>query len=426
MTRNEVSIIKNAVLDATEAYVDARLKVADFVKTQIGVVTASEQRANKKWYHTVSCNATQSNPYGIVYTEVLSINNIHFVDGSVVFILAPNAQFSNQFILGKLDNVPYDLSISGIDIGNGTFVVDSNGKCTIKNGEINLTLKHDSRISTDTYNIILDANGEKIGAHVVDRGSGQNPRYVWEHYFNVDNNGNVNITKGSITLGGNFSVTSAGKVTIKSGSITLGSVFKVDETGWLAIGGTTSSANFYVATDGSVTIKKGSMTIGSGFKIDTDGNLSIGGTTSSANFYVNHSDGSVTIKKGSININNGKFYVDTNGNLTAKYITANEGGQIGGATIYNNRLEYSSGDALFSRNLIACGTAGNGTVVLCGNQERGTSNVGGIIICNQYNHTYNRIISGLWIDGGGTIRHYDGSGNEDWWINLASSTYNHS
>ena len=121
---------------------------------------------------------------------MLSINNIHFVDGSVVFILAPNAQFSNQFILGKLDNVPYDLSISGIDIGNGTFVVDSNGKCTIKNGEINLTLKHDSRISTDTYNIILDANGEKIGAHVVDRGSGQNPRYVWEHYFNVDNNGN--------------------------------------------------------------------------------------------------------------------------------------------------------------------------------------------------------------------------------------------
>ena len=167
------------------------------------------------------------------------------------------------------------------------------------------------------------------------------------------------------------------------------------------------------------------MTIGSVFHIDSTGWLSVGGTTSSANFYV-ATDGSVTIKKGSINIGGGKFEVDSNGNVTAKYLTANEGGQIGGATIFNNRLEYSSGDALFSRNLIACGTAGNGTVALCGNQERGTSNVGGIIICNQYNNTYNKIISGLWIDGGGTIRHYDGSGNEDWWINLASSTYSHS
>ena len=141
MTQNEVSIIKNSVLDSTEAYVEARLAVADFVKTQIGVVVSAEKRS-KKWYHTVRCNATQSNPNGIVYNNVMSVNNIHFENSSTVFILAPNAQFSNQFILGKLDNVPYDITAGSIKIG-GTeetpnFSVDSSGNVTIRYGSINI------------------------------------------------------------------------------------------------------------------------------------------------------------------------------------------------------------------------------------------------------------------------------------------------
>jgi len=141
MTQNEVSIIKNSVLDSTEAYVEARLAVADFVKTQIGVVVSAEKRS-KKWYHTVRCNATQSNPNGIVYNNVMSVNNIHFENSSTVFILAPNAQFSNQFILGKLDNVPYDITAGSIKIGgteeNPNFSVDSSGNVTIKYGSINI------------------------------------------------------------------------------------------------------------------------------------------------------------------------------------------------------------------------------------------------------------------------------------------------
>lgn len=134
MTQNEVDIIKNSVIDATEAYVEARLNVLDFVKTQIGVVvSAYEDSTTKKWIHTVRCNATQSNPNGIVYNNVLSINNIHFEPPSVVFVLAPNAQFSNQFILGKLDNVPYDIVGGSINIGNGKFVVDRQGNVTCKN-----------------------------------------------------------------------------------------------------------------------------------------------------------------------------------------------------------------------------------------------------------------------------------------------------
>ena len=60
MTQNEVDILKNSVLDGTEAYVEARLQALDFVKTQIGVTVGNpEKRSDKKYYHTVRCNATR-------------------------------------------------------------------------------------------------------------------------------------------------------------------------------------------------------------------------------------------------------------------------------------------------------------------------------------------------------------------------------
>ena len=116
MTQNEVSIIKNSVIDATEAYVEARLSVLDFVKTQIGVVLSYTRGADKKYYHTVRCNAT-SNTSGIVYDNVLSVGNIPLPAGSVVFLIAPNAQYSNQFILGKLDTTPAHIEGGSIRLG---------------------------------------------------------------------------------------------------------------------------------------------------------------------------------------------------------------------------------------------------------------------------------------------------------------------
>lgn len=138
MTQNEVSIIKNAVLDCTEAYVDARLSVLDFVRTQIGVVQSYTER-NRKYYHTVKCNAT-SNTSGIEYTNVLSVGNIPFPINSVVFLIAPNAQYSNQFILGKLDDTPCSIRGGTINI-NDRFIVDSSGNVTIKGGSLNINNK---------------------------------------------------------------------------------------------------------------------------------------------------------------------------------------------------------------------------------------------------------------------------------------------
>lgn len=133
MTQSEVSIIKNLVLDATEAYVEARLKSADFVKTQIGVVVGYTETSGK-FYHRVKCNITSNQSVGnITYDNVLSVGNIPFPADSVVFLIIPNAQYSNQFILGKLDTTPCHIIGGSIDIGDGNFTVDSNGNVVANN-----------------------------------------------------------------------------------------------------------------------------------------------------------------------------------------------------------------------------------------------------------------------------------------------------
>ena len=70
MTQNEINIIKNAILDSTEAYVEAKLGMSDFVKTQIGVIHSYEKK-NNKYYHTVKCDNGR-----VTYNNVLSIGTI--------------------------------------------------------------------------------------------------------------------------------------------------------------------------------------------------------------------------------------------------------------------------------------------------------------------------------------------------------------
>lgn len=187
MTQNEVSIIKNSVLDATEAYVDARLNMADFVKTQIGVTQGNPTNRNGKYYHKVKCNAT-SGSGGILYNDVLSVGNIEFPANSVVFLIAPNAQYSNQFILGKLDTSP----------------------CNIVGGSIKINDK-----------------------------------------FYVDKDGNL-FVGGTTTATAPFYVTNAGVVSIKSGSININNKFFADANGNLYVGGVNTNSKFYVTNAGEI------------------------------------------------------------------------------------------------------------------------------------------------------------------------------
>lgn len=146
-------ILKNAILDSTEAYLEARLAVADFVKTQIGVVSSyTLNQTDRKYYHTVKCDNER-----VTYNNVLSIGNNAFPEGSVVFLIAPNAQFSNQFILGKLDNTPINISGGSIDIGNGNFVVTSEGVMTAKQGTFEGEITGGSININDKF--IVDSQG---------------------------------------------------------------------------------------------------------------------------------------------------------------------------------------------------------------------------------------------------------------------------
>lgn len=100
MTQKEIEIIKKSFLDSIETYVDTRLKKLDFVKTQIGVITAVTTVDNKYMY-TVVCNKTATTS-GVIYENVTALDNIQYSVNDVVFLIAPNAQFSNQFILGSV------------------------------------------------------------------------------------------------------------------------------------------------------------------------------------------------------------------------------------------------------------------------------------------------------------------------------------
>lgn len=205
MTQNEVDIIKNAVLDATEAYVDVRLATAAFVKTQIGVVVSAYENTAKKWVHTVRCNSTPSNPSGITYNNVLSVNNIHFENNSVVFILAPNAQYSNQFILGKLDNVPYDIVGGSINIGNGQFIVKRDGD-VFCNGDItchNLIANNEGEIGS--FKITSSSLGDPTGTTNAVGMSSKSHVYAWNPSYWIRmypnelqmNNSRINLYYGS-------------------------------------------------------------------------------------------------------------------------------------------------------------------------------------------------------------------------------------
>lgn len=151
MTQNEVSIIENAVLDCTEAYVDARLSALDYVKTQIGVVQGYEVGTGNKYYHTVKCDNGR-----VTYTKVLSVGNIPFPANSVVFLIAPNAQFSNQFILGKLDDTPCSIRGGSINIRNN-FIVNSNGEMWARAGHFYGAIEGGSININNRF--MVDSNG---------------------------------------------------------------------------------------------------------------------------------------------------------------------------------------------------------------------------------------------------------------------------
>ena len=135
--------------------------MSNFVKTQIGVVY-SYQKRNDKYYHTVKCDNGR-----VTYNNVLSIGNIPFPVNSTVFLISPNAQFSNQFILGKLGDTPSNISGGSINIGNGTFQVDSNGDVTATSSNLNGIFKGYIESNNGIINGITYTDNKFFGSPII-------------------------------------------------------------------------------------------------------------------------------------------------------------------------------------------------------------------------------------------------------------------
>lgn len=169
MTLNELSILKNAVLDATESYVDEMLKAENlpFSRTEIGVVIENTVKdGGDRTLHKVRVGTTTRFK---TYKNILSIGNIEYPVDSVVFLIIPSGQQSNGFIVGKLDTSPANIEGGQIHIGliAGTnpkqfyFNVDKQGNVEILKGSIKLN--YDSTLGD--YSFIVDDNGIKSGLY---------------------------------------------------------------------------------------------------------------------------------------------------------------------------------------------------------------------------------------------------------------------
>ena len=163
MATNNMKLIKEAIQETTETYVDQYMKNATFVKTEIGVVIGKGSHKGNKITIKQDKMGIQKNP---IYDDIMSVGNIIFDDGCVVYVFIPNGQYNNMFILGQLDDTPANIKGGTIRIGtpnaNGEYpyTVLSDGSLDIGYGKFTVS---------PTGNVHF--SGEIKGARFVTEGS---------------------------------------------------------------------------------------------------------------------------------------------------------------------------------------------------------------------------------------------------------------
>lgn len=174
MATNNMKLIKEAIQETTETYVDQYMKNATFVKTEIGVVVGKGSHKGNKITIKQDKMGIQKNP---IYDDIMSVGNIIFDDGCVVYVFIPNGQYNNMFILGQLDDTPANIKGGTIRIGT------PNAK-----GEY-------------PYNVLSDGS-LKIGT----------PNANGEYPYNVSPNGSLDIGYGKFTVSPTGSVHFSGEI----------------------------------------------------------------------------------------------------------------------------------------------------------------------------------------------------------------------
>lgn len=306
-----------------------------------------------------------------------------------VFSLSKEGELKayNATISGKIEGAVIEAGT--LKNKRGTFSVEADGILHAEGAEIKGDITAGSTITGSTVigstiqnslekpSFIVDSNGTVTGAKIqggsIGIGNGKN-----YDAFTVDQDGNCNITKGSITIGENFKVTHDGVLTAKSatftGDITSGSSI----TGATIIGTTIqnkkSNPTFMVDKDGNVTganLSGGSIDIGNGnFKVNEKGEL----TAKSGSFTGSINAGSV-IKGATIQNTNGTFKIDKDGNISGGSLNINNAfvvtadGKLTAteATITGKIIAESGeirGDTLIDGNCIATGSISAAKLVI--------------------------------------------------------------
>lgn len=118
--------ISSEIMDAVDSYIKVVLSNAPFVQTDIAKITGIGTTSGNK-----------INIKGLAnYDNIKSLGDVVYPNDSIVFVLYPNGQPSQAFILGQLFESPSNIKGGSIDIGEGNFTVDKNGKINALSGAI--------------------------------------------------------------------------------------------------------------------------------------------------------------------------------------------------------------------------------------------------------------------------------------------------
>ena len=285
--RSEVKDINdNLTSSITQTASDIRSEVSDLDKNLSSKIDQTAKDINLK----VEDNSKNISSLIDITAEGIYLDS----NGSLVNI-------NGDGVIVKAANVEVNatnIHLEGYTTINQGFSVDKDGNMTANNGKFNGAISS-STVTGSTINggkiigtviqnaetnptFSVSAEGIITGAAV--RGGSIGIGGSNYDAFTVDGNGNCNITKGSISIGGNFVVGTNGVLTATganfTGSINAGSsITGTNISGGTITGTTIKNTNNTFSIDDNGNISGGSITIGDNFKVTNDGKL----TAKSAN-----------------------------------------------------------------------------------------------------------------------------------------------
>ena len=344
--RSEVKDINdNLTSSITQTASDIRSEVSDLDKNLSSKIDQTAKDINLK----VADNTKNISSLIDITAEGVYIDS----NGSLVDI-------NGEGVTIKATDITLDASnihLEGYTTINQGFSIDKEGNMTAKDGKFSGTITS-TNINSSTITGTTVTGGKIIGTVI--QNAETNPTFSVSaegvitgaaikggsigiggskyDAFTVDNDGNCKISKGSISIGGNFVVGTNGILTATganfTGSINAGSsITGTDINGGTITGTTIKNTNNTFSIDGNGNISGGSITIKDNFKVTSDGKL----TAKNASFTGNINSGS-TITGATIKNTSGTFQVDADGNIKGAAITGSSvsGGTITGATIQNS------------------------------------------------------------------------------------------